>query len=491
MDKFEVIKKEHIKRLLEVYKSFKTTKEVPIPKDPFLKIIGQENAIKIARICAKQRRHLLLVGPPGTGKSMIGRAIASILPKPQTQISVMHNPERPERPLLKIERREEIEKMRSEQQPIGKLIWPEEAPISVAEELGYRCSKCGEISSPNLDFCPSCGAKKFPFLQNPFDDLLLGYSRMGKKKMVKTKRTFPDGRVEVVIYEAFGNKIRVLTESEIKKLRKMGKEAKKVIVPLDRETFVQASGASETELLGDVQHDPYGGHPEIGIPPYLRVVPGAVHEAHEGVLYIDELTHLNYQLQKSILTSMQDKKFPITGRNTTSTGAAVRVDDVPSDFVLVASVNFQDINNILPPLRSRISGEGYEVLVEVTMPDNKENRSLLMQFVAQEIIKDGKIPHATRRAVMRIIEEAKNIAKKVDEKTNALTVRLRKLAGIVKLAGDLAKLEESEYIEEKHVKEALKNALSIEEQIQKRYDNWWKAALSDNYIKKAKTSDAI
>ena len=71
---------------------------------------------------------------------------------------------------------------------------------------------------------------------------------------------------------------------------------------------------AKQELLGDVRHDPYGGHPDLGTQPYERVVPGAIHEAHEGVLFIDEIVHIA-PLQRYILSAMQDKVFPIVGRN--------------------------------------------------------------------------------------------------------------------------------------------------------------------------------
>lgn len=47
-------------------------------------------------------------------------------------------------------------------------------------------------------------------------------------------------------------------------------------------------------------------------------------------------------------------------------------------------------------LRSRIQGEGYEILMKTTMPDTEENEAKIAQFVAQEIEMDGRIPHATR-----------------------------------------------------------------------------------------------
>ena len=175
--------------------------------------------------------------------------------------------------------------------------------------------------------------------------------------------------------------------------------------------------------MGDVRHDPYGGHPQLGTQPYERTLAGAIDEAHEGVLFIDELPHLG-PMQRHILTAMQEKRFPITGRNPQSGGASVRVDNVPCDFILVAAANIQDVAHILSPLRSRIAGGGYEVLLETTMPDTERNEMRLVQFCAQEIAVDGRIRPATREALGELIQEARRRAV-LDGRKNALTLRLR------------------------------------------------------------------
>jgi methionyl-tRNA synthetase len=38
----------------------------------------------------------------------------------------------------------------------GEIIDPKEAPINVAERLGYKCQQCGTYSSPKDRFCPKC-----------------------------------------------------------------------------------------------------------------------------------------------------------------------------------------------------------------------------------------------------------------------------------------------------------------------------------------------
>jgi len=455
---------------------FETTEEIMIPKDPLDRVIGQDEAIKIAKIAAMQHRHLLLVGPPGTGKSMIAQALALHLPMPTEEIRVVHNPQNPERPFVEIKNQREVEEERKELLSAeGTVIEPEEAPSNVAIKLGFKCPKCGTYSSPNEPVCPKCGTPKTAQTAvGPFGDLFgaigaaFGIAALPPRV---TTTVYEGGREKIIVYERDGEKIRVFDEKALEKRRAMEKKKPyKVIVPLKRNPFVMATGASETELLGDVKHDPYGGHPQLGTLPYKRVVAGAIHEAHQGVLFIDEITHLG-PLQRNILTAMQEKRFPIAGRNPQSAGASVRVDDVPCDFILVAACNIQDVPNILSPLRSRIIGEGYEVLVKTSMPDTEENRAKYAQFVAQEIAMDGRIPPATRDAVLAIIEEGKRRAKAIDGE-NGLTLRLREMGGLIRAAGDLAIYNGDKYIERKHIEYAVRIAKPVEEQISDRYGTY-------------------
>ena len=138
--------------------------------------------------------------------------------------------------------------------------------------------------------------------------------------------------------------------------------------------------------------------------------------------------------QQSLLTAIQERRFSVSGRSLGSSGAMVRSDAVPCDFIVVLAGNMQDVKKMHPALRSRVRGYGYEIYMKEMMPDTADNRDKLAQFVAQEVRKDGKIPHFSPEAVDTIIAEAQGRAGTPGQ----LTSRLRELGGLVRAAGDLA-----------------------------------------------------
>ncbi len=216
-------------------------------------------------------------------------------------------------------------------------------------------------------------------------------------------------------------------------------------------------------IVNDVLAKNSGG---LGTPPHERVVAGAIHKANKGVLFIDEIATLRPESQIDLLTAMQEKKFPITGRSERSSGAMTQTQPVPCDFILVAAGNLETIRRIHPALRSRIRGYGYEVYMNTEMDDTPENRMKLARFVAQEIKKDnGKTPHFTKAAVMEVIHQAQKMA----ERKGKLTLRLRELGGLIRVAGDIATEEGAKLVEKKHVLKALKMSGSLEQQLSERY----------------------
>ena len=228
--------------------------------------------------------------------------------------------------------------------------------------------------------------------------------------------------------------------------------------------FYDATGAHAGALLGDVLHDPFqsGG---LGTPANQRVIAGMIHKAHNGVLFIDEIATLHPRTQQELLSALQEKRFPITGQSERSAGAMVRTEPVPCDFILVAAGNVETIKHMHPALRSRIRGYGYEIFMNETMPDTKENRLKIARFIAQEVKRDKKIPHFGKEAVNAIIEEARRHA----NHKGHLTLLLRGLGGIVRAAGDLASEDKSKLVQKIHVARAKKVARPLEQQMADRY----------------------
>ncbi|MCD6229901.1 MAG: ATP-dependent protease LonB [Candidatus Diapherotrites archaeon] len=204
----------------------------------------------------------------------------------------------------------------------------------------------------------------------------------------------------------------------------------------------------------------------LGTPAHARVEPGMIHKSNKGVLFIDEMAALSPKAQQELLTALQEKKYSITGQSEMSSGAMVRTEAVPCDFVLVAAGNMEDLKSMHPALRSRIRGYGYEIFMNNDLADTPENRFFIAQFIAQEVKKDGKIPHFSKSAVDEVVRVARIRA----GRKGKLTLKLRDLGGLVRAAGDLAKEDKSKkLVHVRHVKEAMKLAKTLEQQVSDKY----------------------
>ncbi len=82
--------------------TFKSTAEIKVSDRIIDQVVGQDEAVNVIRKAAHQRRHVLLIGDPGTGKSMLGLALAELLPKSKlTDILALPNPHDENQPLIK------------------------------------------------------------------------------------------------------------------------------------------------------------------------------------------------------------------------------------------------------------------------------------------------------------------------------------------------------------------------------------------------------
>lgn len=242
------------------------------------------------------------------------------------------------------------------------------------------------------------------------------------------------------------------------------KNIKKELYKIEEEVDITYNITTETGnlIVNGILVKNSGG---LETPPHLRVIPGAIHRAHKGVLFIDEIGTLKPETQIELLTVLQEKKYPIYGRSERSAGSMVRTTPAPADFVLVAAGNIETLKLLHPALRSRIRGYGYEVLMNTEVEFTPENVLKFARFVAQEVVKDGKIPHFTKEAVIEIIKEAQRRA----GRKGYLSLRLRDLGGLVRLAGDIAKSKGKEFVDREDVLKAKELSATLEEKIARDY----------------------
>lgn len=401
--------------------SYATTADIPVPEKIIDQVVGQDKAVSIMRLAAAQQRSVLLIGEPGTGKSMLGQAMAELL-----------HGSHPVDMLVEAG-------VRERNIPSVRLL-----PAGEGERVIKEYEHSHRSNAASIRWI--LGFAAFVCL---FVTVFYSLTRDNPVYMMS-------GLLILLIIFWFGKTLKIEPSNKTPKylINNSGKE---------KPPFIDATGLHAGALLGDVRHDPYqsGG---METSPHHLVEPGAIHLAHRGVLYIDEVSTLSLESQQALLTAFQDKKMAITGRNPGSSGRMIHTEPVPSDFILVLAGNMQDVEKIHPALRSRIRGYGYEVYLNETMPDTAENRFKLLQFVAQEVHRDGKIPHFTSAAVNEVIHQAGQRANRAGH----LTSRFRELGGLIRAAGDAAVGSGSALVHPDHVLKALKLSMPLEEQISLR-----------------------
>ncbi|MCC7566334.1 MAG: ATP-dependent protease LonB, partial [Methanomicrobiaceae archaeon] len=389
--------------------------DIEVPPKLIDQVIGQEHAVEVIRKAATQRRHVMMIGTPGTGKSMLAKAMAELLPREEMQdVLVYPNAEDSNNPII-----------RTVPSGRGKQI-VNAHKVEARKKIQMRNTMIMLLLIGIIGYALLIGQWLMGIIAAAFVFMALRYTTPREEAMVP-----------------------------------------KLLVSNDSTTtapFVDATGSHAGAMLGDVRHDPFqsGG---LETPSHDRVEAGAIHRAHGGVLFIDEINTLTPHSQQNLLTALQEGSFPITGQSERSSGAMVRTEPVPCRFIMVAAGNVDAVQGMHPALRSRIRGYGYEIFMRESMEDTLENRRKFIRFIAQEVKNDGKIPHFDRGAILEVIREARRRS----NRKGHLTLKLRDMGGLIRVAGDLARQEGADITTAEHVLAAKETARSIEDQISDEY----------------------
>ncbi len=209
--------------------NFKTTEEIKVDKKTVNQVIGQDKAVEIIKKAAGQRRNILLIGSPGTGKSMLGQSLAELLPKEKlVDILSVPNEKDMDKPLIMTVPAGEGRKMRVKDQLKG-MASPKDKTIYIILGMLVVINLVGFI---------------FDFLSKGESEVLQAANRVSST--ITTLALLVIFMIYLASYQLRKQRVQVL--------------APKVIIDnseKDMAPFIDATGSHEGSLLGDVKHDPF------------------------------------------------------------------------------------------------------------------------------------------------------------------------------------------------------------------------------------------
>ena len=466
----------------------KDTSQIKIPDDPIEKVIFQDKAKKAIRKIAQNRGHMLMVGRPGTGKSLLAGMFRHVL-----DVS-LGDYIRPKKTIVAFTGKDVNHVRFAYEDPakIGSYLVKIRAEIESAKNSFEAFSLADQIASVSKVkkylLWGACLSIIGGIFFSPLF-IITGLAGIGSIFMFMQENN---------------HKVQEKIQQETQQGKVMSVKHIVDMVPeilydprKDKDLMVSVSEPSSKNMKGGFRHDPYQSG-NMQTPIHKRAYLGA--HAKAPIIYIDELkTLVKTRYMSSLLEIMQNKKYMLEGGKNTGSGAADRSENfLKADNIIIACCNHDTLMHLQEEgdgaFLSRIEDKGEIIQMETSVPETADNVKQVAQYIKQELInleKDfentwGKVmekegPAGVRRrseqiygkrlpinyelkvrefssnAVAEIIKELR--CRSSDGKLSCI---LRPINGVIKTAELDAMIDNSEFVEPKHIRTALQEHLSLE-----------------------------
>ncbi len=467
---------------------FDDTSQISVPEDPIDQVIFQERAKRAIRKIAQNKGHILMVGRPGTGKSMLANMFKQMLEKSfgdyiKPKDAIIAYPGRD---------RNHIRFAYERPQKMDKLLISLNAAIESARDSVDEFSLSDQIQSARktkifLLLMALASVAAGIFFPPAF--IATGLAGLGAIFMHMQQNNYK-------AQEKIQREANVDRKNSVKHLFDMVPEI--LYDPRkDKDLMARVSEPDARNMKGGFRHDPYQSG-NLETPAHKRAYLGA--HAKSPIIFVDELkTLIKVGYMADLLEIMQNKRYILEGGRNTGSGAADRSENfLKADNIIVACCNHDTLNYLQEEgegaFLSRIEDKGEIIQMESAVPETPDTVQEAAQYVKQEIInlgvefkeswgevieKEGydsvkkrseyifgkALPDEfklqerefKRGAVLEVIKELR--CRAADGKLSSI---LRPINGLIKSAEFEAIFENSPLVEARHVRQAVKEHLSLE-----------------------------